>query len=270
MASQIEKVIAQTHLLQTQNLSEQRTQNLLLRSAWRPPLGRRNHLRRRQCPAVQLPVGRQRPLLQHHHRRRHHVLRQLSAQVVPQYPSEPAFRHIARRRIAEPPVGLPWRLILDLPSLPTRIEYRLIECILPKSPPTTLHPEMLRQLHDGIRIFSRNLCAKVLQLRRGAYIGGFTVDQAYRFYGPRRPSIPNPANADCCLRMQGQHLLQLCSPRAILIPIHPAIRRSDLLLLSYLQHYVIAEPAQLIVIIAALQSALDPPDLLPRPPQLCK
>src|SRR5262245_18873648 len=73
MAPKRKKVVVDPNSLQPQDLGKQSAQQLLTRTA-RKTQYRSPHLRRRQRSAVQLPVRRQRQMLQNHNRRRHHVL----------------------------------------------------------------------------------------------------------------------------------------------------------------------------------------------------
>src|SRR5262247_870253 len=73
MAPKRKKVVVDPNSLQPQDLGKQSAQQLLTRTA-RQTQYRSPHLRRRQRSAVQLPVRRQRQMLQNHNRRRHHVL----------------------------------------------------------------------------------------------------------------------------------------------------------------------------------------------------
>src|SRR6476659_7541711 len=85
--AQIEEVIPPPHSLDLQHLRPYLRQ-LRLRLAHRRfilPHGVCICIRSRQCPAVQLPIRRQRQRLQLHIRSRHHVLRQLRRQVRSKY-----------------------------------------------------------------------------------------------------------------------------------------------------------------------------------------
>src|SRR6266481_4341329 len=73
VAPERKKVVVNPDTLQTQYLGKQRAQQLLTRIA-RKSQYRSPHLRRRQRPAVKLPVRRQRQTIQKHDRRRHHVV----------------------------------------------------------------------------------------------------------------------------------------------------------------------------------------------------
>ena len=91
MAAQLEKIIVDADPVETENLGEQTAQDLLLRSAWRAPDARGAKLRCRQRLAIQLAVGCERQILQHHERRRHHVVGQALTQMRPQR------RNVSRR-----------------------------------------------------------------------------------------------------------------------------------------------------------------------------
>ena len=88
-----------------QHLGKQRAQDRLLRRPRRHDAhATATKLRRRQRPAVELAVRRQRQPLQHHERRRHHVVRQLPRQRRPQ---RRGVQRRARRRhhIADQPLA---------------------------------------------------------------------------------------------------------------------------------------------------------------------
>src|SRR5579864_3627139 len=97
----LEKVVSHSHTLDPQHLFPYPAQQLLGNIA-RPHrfLLSSRPLRFRQAPAIDLPVGVQRQLLQLHHHRRHHVLRHSLLQVLsqpaylPTSPTLPAPRHI--------------------------------------------------------------------------------------------------------------------------------------------------------------------------------
>ena len=101
---QLEEVVVDADPLDPEHLGKQRAQDLLLRRPRRPMRMRRPKLRRRQRPAVELAVRRQRQPLQHHQRRRHHVVRQLPRQRRPQ---RRGVQHRARRRhhVADQPLA---------------------------------------------------------------------------------------------------------------------------------------------------------------------
>src|SRR5258708_7977744 len=92
-----------------------------------------------------------------------------------------------------------------------------------------------------------------------------TASTVHAVRASRIPRTPTPASGRKA--SISSHPAPHGPPR---VPIHPSIRPRTPLLLSHPQHHVIPEPAQLVVIFAPLQSALDPPYLLPRPPQFCK
>src|SRR5215469_4261299 len=73
MATKRKKVVVNPNTLQTQYLGKQRAQQLLTRIA-RQTQNTSTNLRRRQRPAVKLPVRSQRQTIQKHDRGRHHVV----------------------------------------------------------------------------------------------------------------------------------------------------------------------------------------------------
>src|SRR6266404_4126643 len=83
MAAKRKEIILDPNTLQTQYLGKQRAQQLLTRIA-RKSQYRSPHLRRRQRPAVKLPVRRQRQTIQKHDRRRHHVVGKARSNMRPQ------------------------------------------------------------------------------------------------------------------------------------------------------------------------------------------
>src|ERR1700730_7110266 len=83
MATMRKKVVVDPDTLQSQDLGKQGAQQLLSRIA-RQAQNRSPKLRRRQRPAVQLPVRSQRQTIQNNDRRRHHVVGKLRPNVRPQ------------------------------------------------------------------------------------------------------------------------------------------------------------------------------------------
>src|SRR6476661_3435164 len=73
MPAKRKEIVVNPNTLQTQYLGKQRAQQLLTRIA-RKSQYRSPHLRRRQRPAVKLPVRSQRKTVQNNDRRRHHVV----------------------------------------------------------------------------------------------------------------------------------------------------------------------------------------------------
>src|SRR6266478_2047141 len=83
MAAKRKEIILDPDTLQTQYLGKQRAQQLLTRIA-RKSQYRSPHLRRRQRPAVKLPVRSQRKTVQNNDRRRHHVVGKARSNMRPQ------------------------------------------------------------------------------------------------------------------------------------------------------------------------------------------
>ena len=90
-----------------QHLGKQRAQDLLLRRARRTPRRADARLRRRQRPAVELAVRRQRQPLQHHERRRHHVVRQPLAPARARSAAASTAHPGRRHHIADQPLARP-------------------------------------------------------------------------------------------------------------------------------------------------------------------
>ena len=86
VAAEMEKVIGQANTLEAQQLRHEFAEQNLLGCARRNVASRQARaLGRRQRPAIQLAVGRQRQRIEHHERRGHHVLRQAHSQVLAQF-----------------------------------------------------------------------------------------------------------------------------------------------------------------------------------------
>ena len=81
--------------LDAQHLGEQPAQHLLLRRARRAAHAAGGEVGRRQRPAVELAVRRQRQRVQHHERRRHHVVGQARGQHAPAAPPASALAPVA-------------------------------------------------------------------------------------------------------------------------------------------------------------------------------
>ena len=87
VAAKLEEVVVEADLGNAQRLGKQRAQHRLLRVARQTPHRARRHHRRRQRPAVELAVRRQRQPFQHDERRRHHVVGQQRGEMLPQHRS---------------------------------------------------------------------------------------------------------------------------------------------------------------------------------------
>ena len=76
VAAEREEVVVDADPREPQHLGKQRAQRSPPAACAAPRTRRRSEVRRRQRLAVELAVGRERKLVQHHERRRHHVVRQ--------------------------------------------------------------------------------------------------------------------------------------------------------------------------------------------------
>src|SRR5229473_7461427 len=83
MPAKRKKVVINPNTLQTQYLGKQRAQQLLSRIA-RKSQNTSTNLRRRQRPAVKLPVRSQRKTIQNNDRGRHHVVGKARPNMRPQ------------------------------------------------------------------------------------------------------------------------------------------------------------------------------------------
>src|SRR5262249_4884254 len=106
------------------------------------------------------------------------------------------------------------------------------------------------------------------QLSRILHLIAFSPQYPSRFHRARHSSVSYPSHSHCHARLLPQRLLHLLSPAPRLIPLYPPLRLQRLLLLSHLHHHVIAEPAQLVIIVATLQPPLHASHLLPSPSHL--
>src|SRR5215475_10819740 len=106
MAPKRKEVVVNPYTLNPQHLRKQRAQNLLARRPRQPTAHQPRHLRRRQCPTVELAVRRQRKTIQNNTRRRNHVLGKQPANMRPQLlrprRTSPRRDHIRNQPLATP------------------------------------------------------------------------------------------------------------------------------------------------------------------------
>src|SRR5215475_13927916 len=133
MAPKRKEVVVNPYTLDPKHLRKQRAQNLLPRRPRRPTAHQPRHLRRRQCPTVELAVRRQRKTIQNDICRRDHVLGKQPTNMRPQLlrprRTSPSRDHIRNQPLATPAAVLarnhrslrsspmPNQRSLDLPRL---------------------------------------------------------------------------------------------------------------------------------------------------------